>query len=398
MKSMSDEVTIPSAYDGREQALIKHVLLESYVEKLFHIVGLNRSVGKVELCYVDCFAGPWGDASEGMASTSIAISLRVLASCKSTLAKLGVNATIRALYVEQDATAFGRLTKYLEKDSPAGIATGAIRGDFVSLREDIVRWVGPDAFAFFFVDPKGWKDVGVGVLAPLLRRPRSEFLINFMYDFVNRTMSMESWRAEMTALVGEPIDLDGLAPRIREEKILATYRKNLKACVPAGDRAKFRARAAHVRVMDPTKERPKYHLVYLTSHPKGIIEFLEASEHVQLVQKKIRAQKHASVRAQRTGMEDLFGDETHVDEDEGHASAFDVDAYWLEYLHGGTKRVGTAEFADVLEQTGWFPSDLQSSLKRLIAAERVVNISSSARRPKRPLHFEARQGEELSLR
>jgi len=50
----------PTRYDGREQALIKHELLKSYLEKLFFIVGMgaNRGNGKIELCYIDAFAGP----------------------------------------------------------------------------------------------------------------------------------------------------------------------------------------------------------------------------------------------------------------------------------------------------------------------------------------------------
>jgi three-Cys-motif partner protein len=393
---MLNGVTIPAAYDGREQALIKHVLLKGYLEKLFHIIGMNKSAGKTELCYVDCFAGPWGDASGGMESTSIAISLSVLASCKRTLEKRGINATIRALYIEQDTTAFGRLKKYVESDTPEGIVTSALPGDFVTLREDIVRWVGPDAFTFFFIDPKGWKDVGVAVLRPLLQRPKSEFLINFMYDFVNRTMSMENWQDEMSALLGEAITLDGLDPGLREAKILATYRKNLKDCFPAASNLKFRARAAHVRVMNPTKERPKYHLVYLTSHPKGVVEFMETSEHVDLIQKRVRAQKQVSARERRSGMADLFGPESHVDESAGHASALDVDRFWIEHLDRGARLVATAEFADMLETTGWFPSDLQASLNRLTAAKQVVNLDSSSRRPKRPLHFEGK-GERLAL-
>ena len=75
--------TVPDAYDGREQAFIKHELLKSYLQKLFLIVGsLARSGRQIELCYVDCFAGPWGDESEGMEATSIAISLQTLSAVR----------------------------------------------------------------------------------------------------------------------------------------------------------------------------------------------------------------------------------------------------------------------------------------------------------------------------
>ncbi|CDN87514.1 class I SAM-dependent methyltransferase [Hydrogenophaga intermedia] len=101
---MNDVVTplIPVAYDGREQALVKHRLLEDYLEKLFLIIGMGskNGGGSIELCYVDCFAGPWGDPSEDMQSTSIAISLTTLDTCRQKLASMGVYVKIRALYVE----------------------------------------------------------------------------------------------------------------------------------------------------------------------------------------------------------------------------------------------------------------------------------------------------------
>lgn len=61
---MSSGTVIPASYENREQALIKHQLLEHYLEKLFMIVGMaSRARRDVEMCYVDCFAGPWGDLS-----------------------------------------------------------------------------------------------------------------------------------------------------------------------------------------------------------------------------------------------------------------------------------------------------------------------------------------------
>jgi hypothetical protein len=70
--------TLPKAYQERPQSYIKHLLLESYLEKLVLIVGRGAS----QICYVDCFAGPWGGGSDDMASTSIGISLTTLNKCR----------------------------------------------------------------------------------------------------------------------------------------------------------------------------------------------------------------------------------------------------------------------------------------------------------------------------
>lgn len=386
---------IPAAYDGREQALVKHRLLEDYLERLFLIIGLaSRKGGSTELCYIDCFAGPWGDPSEDMQTTSIAISLRVLDTCRQKLASMGVFAKIRALYVEDKTASFRRLQAYLACSTPPSIHSHCLQGDFVALRQEILNWVGPSAFAFFFIDPMGFSEIGVPTLAPLLQRPRSEFLINLMYEFANRAMSMNAMKGAMTTLLGQELDVTGMTPQRREHALVHTYRENLKGCVPAS--ANYPARAAHVRVLNPERDRTKYHLVYLTSHPLGVVKFMEISEAADRVQSQVRAVKRDQRKAADKGMNELWPAGSMVDFEATHAESRDVDAFWQNYLAGGDRLIDTAAFADILERTDWFEGDLQSSLVRLIKARCVVNRTAEAsRRYKRPLHYEDRGGETL---
>lgn len=384
---------LPGGYEGREQAYIKHRLLESYLQKLFLIVGMSAGKGRhAELCYIDCFAGPWGDPTEDMATTSIAISLDTLVACREKLGARGINAKIRALYVEEDPRAFARLEEYLSRRASARVETKAFLGDFVSLRSRILSWAGPDAFAFFSIDPKGWKEIGIPVVSVLLARPRSEFLITFMYNDINRTMSMADWQPAMLDLLGESVSLEGLQPSDRERKIVNTYRASCKSCMPA-----ISGRSAYARIMDPTRERPKYHLVYLTSHPRGVVEFMTISQDVDVVQRQVRAQLKQERRAKRSGIADLFSDADLVSPAEGHAASKDVDAFWRDYLlaAGGSKAVDVDGFADILEKTDWFPDDLQSSLVRLIDAHKVRNLDARKRRPRQPLHYNMYGGETL---
>lgn len=386
---------VPPAYLSREQALIKHLLLQEYLEKLMLIMGSAPSGREgVELCYVDCFAGPWQDDSEALESTSIAISLRTLESCRRRLEANGHRVRMRALYIEKNAGAYVRLERYLRERTPPTIESACLRGDFVQLRTNILQWVGNSAFCFFFIDPKGWTEVAVATLEPLLRRPRSEFLINLMYDFVNRTMSIADRKDDMAMLLGEVLDLNGLAPRERANRIVQTYRRNLKSRLPSSN-PRFPPRAAHVMVLDPEKDRPKYYLIYLTGHPKGVVEFKAISEPVETVQHKVRAGKKATRKQQVTGTGDLFGPEGFFDAGAGHARAAEVDNFWRTYLRNGPRTVDTHAFASILEETDWFATDLQASLVRLIGAGRVKNLSADAtRRKKHPLHFE-KQGETL---
>ena len=395
MARSTGSATVPDSYQGREQALVKHRLLESYLEKLFMIIGMSSAkLGITEICYVDCFAGPWSDESEDLSGTSIAISLQILDRCRQALGRRGMSLRLRALYIEKDKAAFARLERHLSERTPSGITAKAMEGDFVALREQILSWCGTKAFVFFFIDPTGWKDVGVEVLRPLLQRPRSEFLINFMYDFVNRTASMSDWKDEIAALLGEAVELGDVPGPEREKLLLNTYRKNLKRHLHTD--GSWIARSAYVRVLDREKERAKYHLVYLTSHPRGTIEFMEISDQLDLIQKRVRASTMQRVRAEKTGMDDIFAAESYVNAQHGHVDPQDVEAYWLAYLSAGEVRVGEQQFANLLEMTDWFPGDFQRALKNLIDAGKVRNLDAPRKRPKKPLHWK-KDGERLQL-
>lgn len=389
--------TASDPYAGRVPAQVKHALLRNYLEKLVLIIGMSaKRVGHAEICYVDCFAGPWGSDDENLEGTSIAISLNTLAACKAKLATLGVQARIRALYIEKDKAAFGRLSAFLDEGAPDGVEHSCRHGDFVDLRPTILNWCGKDSFTFFFVDPKGWTPIVIDVMRPLLQRPRSEFVINFIYEFINRTASMPEWRVGIRRLLGRDVDLAGLAPAEREEALVNAYRASLKACVPPG-RGEYRARTAYVTVLHPQHRRTKYHLVYLTNHPTGIVEFMGISEKVDIVQAKVRAAQHFDAHAQKTGVRDMFAEESVESASEGRSSPDEVDAFWRHYLSSGDRRVDTAAFADILDLTNWLPGELQASLVRLVKLGAVVNLdANAARRRSKPLHFGG-SGERLKL-
>jgi three-Cys-motif partner protein len=389
--------TVPEIYEGREQALVKHALLKSYLEKLVLIIGMSaKQARKAEICFVDCFAGPWGSQGEELEGTSISLSLKTLEDCKSKLATLDVDARMRALYIEKDPGAFARLKGFLDRQTSPSVERDCRNGDFVDLRQDILQWCRRDAFVFFFVDPKGWKDIVIETMRPLLARPRSEFLINFAYNFINRTVSMKEWQDEMLRLLGTQVDLTGLSPAQREDALVNAYRQGLKECVPSGARG-FRARTAYVSVLDPVRQRTKYHLIYLTSHPTGIVEFMDISEKVDLVQTRVRVAKQIDVREQKTGVADMFASDPVPEAGDGRSDPDEVDQFWRRYLADGERRIGTAEFADILESTNWLPGELQASLVRLVKAGVVKNLDADAsKRRSRPLHYD-KAGERLQL-
>jgi three-Cys-motif partner protein len=146
---------VPANYHGREQAFVKHRLLETYLQTLFMIIGMNQR----SIRYVDCFSGPWQEGSAELQDTSIGIVLKIFQKSQEGLKKLGREVTFHALFIEKDTSAFQKLQSHLSGFSRAGIFTDALHGDFFELRDSMLKWCGPDDFTFFFVDPKGWKNV-----------------------------------------------------------------------------------------------------------------------------------------------------------------------------------------------------------------------------------------------
>jgi hypothetical protein len=150
-------------------------------------------------------------------------------------------------------------------------------------------------------------------------------------------------------------------------------------------------------VLHPLHDRTKYHLVYLSSHPLGIVKFMNASEKADIVQARVRAAKQFDDQAKRSGTADMFADAAETVSGEGRSTPEEVDGYWRKYLVDGARRIDTAAFADILESTNWLPGELQASLVRLIKSGELENLDDGGKkRPAKPLHFE-KSGESLSL-
>jgi three-Cys-motif partner protein len=382
---------IPSAYIGREQAYIKHLLLDGYLERLLYIVGWSASqLGHEEIIFVDCFAGPWKDESGDLAATSIAISMNLLSKVQYSLEKAGKPVRFRAVYVEKDDGAFGRLSQFLSSHSPANVKTAAIHGDFTQSIPDILARCPAKSFTFFFIDPKGWMTVKPEILKPLLTRPRSEFLINFMYDFINRAASMGALRNEIAALLGGHFDVDKIPtnPAQREQFLLERYRNALVERVSIG---KAKALSGYVTILDPTSDRTKYHLIYLTRHPRGIIEFMTQSQKLAEVQSAVRtaAKFHKQTRGDATA--DLFGvDASQVEPSFGEANARldDLKKLWMARIGDQPLPVTEAVFADLICKSNCFPSELQLALRELMQCDDVQNVDAGPKlRPKNVVDY-----------
>jgi three-Cys-motif partner protein len=379
-------------YKGREQAYIKHRLLEAYLKRLFMIVGQFQS----SICYVDCFAGPWEENRDDLMDTSIGISMKIMADCREALGRLGMDVRFRALYIEKSRRSHAKLQAFLHGNPPPGIVAESFCGEFFDLRQQVLEWCRPDEFAFFFIDPKGWKKVvEVPTLKPLLQRPRSEFLINFMYDFILRTHTQKEFEQDMGAIFGQVPDTAGMLPKDREHHLLKLYRKHLKDQLPETG---GQPRSAWVPILDPERDRTKYELVYLTRSAKGIQVFMDASDKLDLVQRQVRARTKQERSEEKTGQWNLFAAEVMVPESDGRVDLEAVKNYWLKNLDAQPRCLGIVELADMLEETGWFESDLQKAFGELLSEGKVENLDSGPKRRSRFVHFDENRNKGERLR
>jgi hypothetical protein len=260
-----------------------------------------------------------------------------------------------------------------------------MKGEFIELRQDILSWCGVNDFAFFFIDPKGWKDsVEIPTLQPLLQRRNSEFLINFMYDFLVRTHTQEPFAEHIQAIFGEVPETGGMSPKERENFLMKKYRNYLKFAQFSAD---GQPRAVSVAILDPLKDRTKYHLVYLTRHPFGIVVFMEESEKVDIVQRTVRAHTKQDRRIEKSGQFEIFQDDLGTSE-EDRADISVVKQYWLSKLSSNPKRFDIISLSEMLEDTGWFISDFQTAFRELEEEGRVKNLDAKKKRSVNAVKFD----------
>lgn len=381
---------VPGHYKGREQSYIKHLLLKTYLEKLFMIIGQHQST----ISYVDCFAGPWEEQSEDLSDTSIAISLQIMKKCRDGLKKaFNRDVRFRAFFIELNPKSFKKLTAYLEANKFEGIEIVAQEGDFLNLRDAIVKWAG-SSFSFFFIDPLGWEDIQISHLKPLLQRQNSEYLINFMYDFVSRFCEKSDLADKIVGMFGSQPNVSDLDSKEREELLLSLYCSNARAI--AGADSYF----GRVNVLDPCADRTKYHLIYISRHPLGLVKFIDSSEMVEGIQRNVRKQAKQDKKIERSGQGEFFDtDQVEPHDQKSEMRDFETiaaaKAYWLRRLSKEERRYQVVDLARMLDETGWFIGDFQSAFKDLEKEGRVKNLDATRMRPKNAVNFD--KGERLAL-
>jgi three-Cys-motif partner protein len=289
-------------YQGREQSYVKHVFLERHLERLVHKTASSYG----HIVYVDGFAGPWQSASEQFQDTSFGIALNALRQAKATWKAAARDVKMSAYLVEQDSVAYGKLAGIAARYPDVEVRT--YHDDFLKALPTILGNIPPEAFTFFFIDPKGWR-FRLHDLAKMLQRARSEVIFNFMFDFINRAASMKEpaieqgvdelipygdWRKKL-----EEAELRGATSEDRKTIIVEAFGESLA-------RVGSYNYVAETTVLKPLSDRALYCLCYATRHPKGIEVFRDCQLMALREQAKTRAVTKVKHAEALTGQHEIF--------------------------------------------------------------------------------------------
>jgi hypothetical protein len=208
-----------------------------------------------------------------------------------------------AILVEKDPTAYAQLETLPPKFPDIEIKP--LHGDFVGLIPTILATIPPAAFAFFLLDPKGWR-IPLRALAPMLSRDKSEVIFNFMFEFINRAASIDDpvVVAGLNELLpsGEWRDLLLKAQTSDERKtvLINAFSESL------GDLGNYK-HICETTILRPGKDRPLYSLFYGTRHDIGLEVFRDCQVKTLEAQATARAATKVDNAKLKTGQSELFG-------------------------------------------------------------------------------------------
>lgn len=237
---------------------LKHRILSRYLSPWTRILGS----GGRSLAYVDGFAGR-GRYITGEPGSPLLV-LDAMADASSIPWQSVCH------FVEQDEQNFTNLKSEVERhpavqagrvqyrlyNSTFSAASGSIIGEIRRLRQA----------SFFFVDPFGYDDPTMDLLGQILSLDRSEILVNLMFNFANRAVSVSdnpSLALTLDRLFGSE-DWRRFAHTHgteREREFVDLYREQL--------RSRGARHVVRFRMGDDTVNRTLYYLVHAAKHPKG---------------------------------------------------------------------------------------------------------------------------------
>ena len=254
-------------WDLEPHTQAKHEILKRYLEAWIPI--LTQS-GFPEIMYVDGCAGP-GRYSKGEDGSPI-IALRI-AFQRPTF----VRTRIRFVFIEEKPDRADLLSEIVASldipdsceielygDESFESAFGRVLNSYHDAGQPL-----PPTFAF--IDPFGYSDVSLSIVRNILMHTSCEVLVNFMYEEVNRFLSISNQEENFDALFGTHEWRNGrqlAEPRVRKRFLHDLYYRQLRD----GAGAKY-VRSFEMR---NNRDRVDYYLFYATNNILGLSRMKDA--------------------------------------------------------------------------------------------------------------------------
>lgn len=243
----------------------KHEILRRYFDAWLPIM----SKWNTRVVYIDGFSGP-GQYSRGEDGSPVVV-LKAARDHKYPIA-----GELFCVFVEDHHARCEHLREVLSQlasSLPRHVKYHVVEGKFDEHLEKVLRLLEKQARdvapSLVFIDPFGFSHTPFKIIRKILENSRSEVLINFMYEEVNRFLSVEQYAEDYDALFGTRSwrsvrTLSG--PQERRKTIHDIYLSQLETC------AKF----VHSFEMRNRANSTDYFLFFATNNLKGLEKMKEA--------------------------------------------------------------------------------------------------------------------------
>ncbi|NVM53145.1 MAG: three-Cys-motif partner protein TcmP [Candidatus Helarchaeota archaeon] len=232
----------------KAQTEFKHKVFQEYFNVWVKILGRYH-----RLNYMDCFAG----CGAYKKNQTIHFGSPIIAA--EIIKKNDKTATL--VIIDTEKKDLDNIKKILDYRGLSALKVLYVNQDFDQSINEILDEIKDLAPTFFFIDPWGYS-IRYSTLKRIMNNNRSEILLNFMFNAINRFLSLGSVEETTNNLFGseEWKSILGKKGVERETALLSLYKSQLKKI------AKF---VLPCKVEFPGKKRTFYYLFHLTNHPKG---------------------------------------------------------------------------------------------------------------------------------
>lgn len=239
-------------WEYEPQTKKKHEIMKKYLEKWIPILGKYYGLN-----YFDCFGG-CGQYYDKCGSINYGSPI-IVAQIIEKHVEGGKN--IAVIVIDKKKRNIENIKKIFKKLDIKIKKVIFIQGDFDNSINKILDEHSNLAPSFFFIDPFGFK-IKLKTIKRIMQIKKSEIVLNFMFNAINRFMNIKQNKENMKELFGG-VEWEKICQKdksTREKKVLELYTKKLKEFVKFVSIFPFNFKNI---------DRTNYYLIHLTNHPLG---------------------------------------------------------------------------------------------------------------------------------